>query len=142
MIKKSTLFQMALMLFVTATFSLSAMAQTTLKGKVVGTNSGDELVGASVSIKGTAIGTTTDVDGNFSIGNLTTGRKIVVISYIGFEKIEKVMNLTSGMNDLGSISLVEDNNLLSEIVVVGVTDSAVQRETPVAISNISPRDIE
>jgi outer membrane cobalamin receptor len=142
MIKKSTLFQVALMLFVTATFSLSAMAQTILKGKVVGTDSGDELVGASVSIKGTAIGTTSDVNGNFSIGNLTAGRKTVVISYIGFEKIEKVMNLTSGMNDLGIISLIEDNNLLGEIVVVGVTDIAVQRKTPVALSNIKPIDIE
>ncbi|MDP5140598.1 MAG: TonB-dependent receptor, partial [Spirosomaceae bacterium] len=142
MIKRSTFIQIAFTLFVTASFTFSAMAQATLKGKVVATDSNEELVGATVSIKGTTVGTTTDVDGGFTLNNVGTGKKTIVFSYIGFERIEKIMTLESGVNDIGTVSLKEDNNLLGEIVVVGVTDIAVQRQTPVAISNIKPLDIE
>ena len=92
--------------------SLNAYAQAvaTIKGSVVD-SSGEPLIGATVMQKGTANGTATDVDGNFSI-NCPVGATLV-ISYVGCEttevKAEPDMKVT--LKDLASS--------LDELVVVG-----------------------
>ena len=96
--------------------TLSAGAQTperTIKGQVVDIE-GEPIIGAAVLIKGTTKGTTTDFEGNFSLGNVTDGT-ILEISSIGYQ----TQNVTVGSQAILNIVLTEDSELIDEVVVVG-----------------------
>jgi TonB-linked SusC/RagA family outer membrane protein len=75
---------------------------------------GDPLPGATVLIKGTAIGVTTDFDGNFKI-SVPENTSTLVISYLGFESQEvDIVGKTTV-----EIGMVSDNADLDEIVIIG-----------------------
>lgn len=75
---------------------------------------GEPVVGASILVKGTTKGTSTDIDGKYSLENVDDNA-ILIISYIGFQTIE----LQAGSKDVVKIVLEEDSKLLEEVVVVG-----------------------
>ena len=85
----------------------------TVTGKVTGEN-GEPLPGANVLVKGTTVGTVTDVDGNYSLG-VTNENVTLIVSYVGFLSQEILLNGRIEVN----VSLVPDLSTLSEIVVVG-----------------------
>lgn len=64
-----------------------AFAQTAISGKVISAEDGEVVVGATVMVKGTTIGTITDVDGKFTV-SLPAGQKILVVSFIGMKTVE------------------------------------------------------
>jgi len=112
--------------------SLSAMAQVT--GKVVEAGSSEGLPGASVVIKGTTVGTTTDFDGAFSLD--AKEGDTLVITFIGFQTQE--VTAASGL----VVELLASATELDEIVVTsGVIDVAKVRETPVAVTTIGAAEI-
>jgi len=74
---------------------------------------GDPVLGASVIVKGTTNGTTTDVDGNFSIKNVPVG-STMVISFVGYTPQEVTWN-----GGTLNVTLVEDKKLLEDVIVVG-----------------------
>ena len=96
--------------FVMALFVLSASAQTQYKGTVVD-ELGQPVIGATVVVKGTTIGTTTGVDGEFAIAVPAKG--LVQVSSIGYVT-EEVENLATT-----KIVLKEDRQNIEEVVVVG-----------------------
>jgi outer membrane receptor protein involved in Fe transport len=113
--------------------SMTGFAQIT--GTVVDAESNSPLPGATVVIKGTQIGTTTDFDGLFSISDASEGDTLV-ITFIGFDAAE--VEAFDGMEVVLETAL----NQLSEVVVTsGVIDIAKVRETPVAVSAISVSEI-
>lgn len=83
-----------------------------IKGKIID-EKGETLIGVSILVKGTTIGTVTDFDGNFSLEVPKNGT--LVISYVGYKAQEIKV---SGRTDF-AITLASDNKLLDEIVVVG-----------------------
>lgn len=85
---------------------------STIKGKVIDTN-GDAVIGANIIEKGTTNGTTTDIDGNFSI-NARSGSTLV-ITFIGYIRQEVKADPKRRMD----IILQEDSETLEEVVVVG-----------------------
>jgi len=102
-----------LFLFVLFT-SISISAQVTISGTVSEAD-GSSLPGVSVSVKGTALGTATDVDGNFSL-DIPTNRAVLVFKYIGFAIQEiPISGNTSGLK----VVMKEDALFLDEVVVVG-----------------------
>ena len=112
--------------------SLSAMAQ--LKGKVVEAGSSDGLPGATVIVKGTTTGATTDIDGTFSLD--ASAGDTLVITYIGFQTQE--VTAADGI----VVELLASATELDEIVVTsGVIDVAKVRETPVAVTTIGATEI-
>ena len=54
------------LLFVALITSMTLMAQTTLKGKVLDANLGEPIIGATIMVKGTSVGCVADFDGNFT----------------------------------------------------------------------------
>lgn len=83
-----------------------------VKGTVVSEEDGLPVVGASVLVKGTTVGTVTDIDGNFTISGVPEDGKVIVVSFIGLQSqelaIEPVMNVV----------LKADAEVLEEVVVV------------------------
>lgn len=94
-------------------FSLTALAQQKVTGKVKD-SSGEPVIGASVVVKGNnTMETITDFDGNFMLD--VPAKSVLVISYIGYVTQEVP---TAGKNSL-EIVLKEDTKTLDEVVVIG-----------------------
>ena len=100
---------------------------------IVTDETGEALIGASVSIKGTVTGTITDIDGSFSI-NASEG-DILVISYIGYISKE----ITLGNQTNLTVELAADITQLDDVVVVAY---GVQKKSDVtgAISSTKSED--
>jgi len=97
--------------------SNNSMAQQQSKesvsGKVTDKN-GEALIGVSVKIKGTSIGTITDVNGKFLLNN-TSPSTVLIFSYIGMNSIELKVEGRTSLN-----VKLEDNSVnMNEVVVVG-----------------------
>lgn len=90
----------------------SAYAQNKITGVVTDSN-GEPIIGASVMVKGTTIGTITDINGQFSLDAQQQGT--LVISYIGYQKQEVAI---AGKTSF-KIGMKDDSELLDEVVVVG-----------------------
>lgn len=123
-----------LVIFGTAT----AVAQATLKGKIVDAESNEPLIGATVSVKGSTEGSVTDIDGVFSL-KITTSGTTVEFKYLGYKT--KTMKITQkGIVDLGTVSMEVDSHVLNDVVVT--SSIAVARKTPVAVSSVAMDFIE
>lgn len=90
-----------------------AVAQSLVRGKVID-DTGLEVIGASILVKGTTQGTITDMDGMFSL-SVPDKNAVLQVSYIGFQTLEVKVDVTKPM----SIVLKEDSEMLEEVVVVG-----------------------
>ena len=112
--------------------SLTAFAQVT--GTVSDAETNEPLAAATVVLKGTTTGVSTGFDGSFSI-SADAGDSLQV-SFVGYE------TLTVAAVDGVVILLVPQTGVLGEVIVTsGVIDVAKVRETPVAVSTISPMEI-
>lgn len=89
-----------------------AQQDRNIKGKVLDA-SGEPIIGANVSIKGTTIGTITDMDGNFTLE--APENAILTVSYIGYTP----KDLPIGKDGNVTITLKEDTQKLDEVVIVG-----------------------
>ena len=92
-----------------------SFAQGVLSGTIV--DATGPLPGVTVYLKGTTQGNITGGDGRFVIGNLPEGSQTFIISFIGYETIEKQIDIKKGSNDLGSLSMSEASTQLEEVIV-------------------------
>lgn len=81
--KRVCLFFVSLMLTLSA-----ALAQKTVTGVVINSDTGEPVIGASVLVKGTTIGNATDLDGRFVIAGVPDNAQTLKISYIGMKDTE------------------------------------------------------
>ncbi len=92
---------------------IKSVLQTSVSGKVVDPK-GDPLPGVTVLIKGTAKGTSTDFDGNYSI-SVENSNDVLVFSYVGYSTQEVAVNKQNILN----ITLQENTSELDEVVIIG-----------------------
>lgn len=110
----------------------------TLTGKVIEKGTNEPLIGASIWLKDTSVGSITDVDGNFSI-SVPSGKTVtLVISYIGYAKVEK--EVSPSANNL-VLELEPESNVLNEVQIVGY---GTQRKESVigSITSIKPAELK
>lgn len=109
--------------------ALSGFAQQTIRGTVTDQN-GQPVVGATVVVRNTTRGATTDLDGRFSLE--ARQGEVLDISYIGYKSSEQAVGPAAEY----AITLAEDAAMLDEVVVTGYT---VQRKSDLtgAISVVS-----
>ncbi|GHT54690.1 SusC/RagA family TonB-linked outer membrane protein [Bacteroidia bacterium] len=84
-----------------------------ITGTVAYANDGEPVIGASVAVKGTRIGTATDLDGAFTI-EIPSNAKTLTVSYIGLETKE----VEIGNQSVFNIALATDDKTLDEVMVV------------------------
>ena len=82
-----------------------------ITGVVISEEDGQPVVGASVLVKGTTLGTITDVDGNFNLSNVPSSAKTLQISYIGMQTQEVAIKPKL------KIVLKSDTEVLDEVIV-------------------------
>ncbi len=126
--KKTTIF---LFLFVSI---LTNAQKVTVSGKIVDKNQ-EVLTGASVFVKETNQGISTDLNGNFKF-KLNKGSFTIQVSYIGFKTIEQ--NVYLDKDKVFTIILYEDDNVLDEVLVSAVRATS---SIPVTYSNLSKKEL-
>ena len=85
---------------------------TKVTGTVISEEDGLPVVGASILVKGTTVGTVTDMDGKFTLSNVPSSAKTLVVSFIGMKSQEVAIKPNL------SISLKPDTETLDEVIVV------------------------
>jgi len=116
--RKALLFVIALFTMALS-FEVSAQ-QRVITGKVISEEDNQGLPGATVLVKGTTVGTTTDLDGNYSI-NVPAGSNVLIFSFVGLKTKEESIGNRSVIN----LTLNIDASQLSEVVV---TSLGIERE--------------
>ena len=105
----------------------------TIQGQVLD-QTGTPIIGASVLVKGTTVGTITDIDGKFSLE--AASNETLTISYIGY--VSK--DILVGNNSSLKITLKEDNKTLDEVVVVGYTTQK-KADLSGAVSSVDTKEL-
>lgn len=113
---------------------LSVMQGKTIKGQILD-ETGESMIGVSVLVKGTTIGTVTDFDGNYTL-EVPSGKNILEISYIGY----KTQEITIGNNSLINIKMEPDTQALDEVVVIGY-GTVKKRDLTGAVASMKNEDV-
>jgi len=126
----------ALMFLLGAMASVAMFAQSVVvSGTVIDADSKEPLIGVSVLELGTTNGMITDLDGNFQFKAVAGAT--LQLSYVGYETQE--INVGKKTN-LGVIELTPEAVGLQDVTVTG--QIAVQRKTPIAVSQVTALEIE
>lgn len=118
-----------------AIISISAVAQEiTVSGTVFDPQENEPVISATVMVKGSNVGTVTDLDGNYSIKAPADG--VLVFSFVGYDTVEEKINGRTTID----VNMTSNSELLDELVVVGY---GVQRKSDItgSISSIDGKDI-
>jgi TonB-linked SusC/RagA family outer membrane protein len=111
-------------------FSLTAQ---TITGTVLDENK-QPMIGAAARLQGTTAGTTTNMDGKFSLKSTKAGKVVLEFSFVGYEREYRTVNLAEGQTVDLKVNMKPNANSLNEMVVVGY---GVQRKRDVTGSIVS-----
>ena len=118
-------------------FAISASwAQRTVTGTVTGEEDGTPVPGVNVLVKGSTVGTVTDIDGQYQISVPETGG-ILVFSFIGLATEEVEIGSQSVIN----MVMTADIRQLTEIVVTGVGAATDKRKIGISVESIKSQDL-
>ncbi|MFI2742402.1 SusC/RagA family TonB-linked outer membrane protein [Zhouia sp. PK063] len=106
-----------------------------VKGKIIDENK-VPMPGATVMVKNTNIGTTTDFDGNFSF-EIPENKNILVVSYLGY----KTQEITYNANQELTITLLPDTNQLNEVVVTALGIKREEKKLGYAQQTVSSEQL-
>jgi len=114
--------------------SISVNAQELISGKIIDEN-GEALIGVSVAIQETDTGTSTGVDGSFSLK--ASSDAVLEISYIGYKTQIISVNGQTNIN----ITLSEDSEVLDEVVVIGY-GTVKKSDVTGSVSSVSAEELQ
>ncbi len=115
--------------------AVSAFAQNVQIRGTVSDETGAPLPGATILVKGTTTGTTTDIDGQYAISSPSSG--VIIFSFIGYSPIERQVGNQSQID----VTLQPDLSDLDEVIVVGY-GTAKKSQLTGAISSVGSKEIQ
>jgi len=129
--------------FLAVSIVANAQHTATISGKILDKKDKSELIGVSISIKGTSLGAVTDVQGNYTIKGIKAGEYSVEFSYIGYQKvIQTGIKIKVGENlKLPTIYLTEATANIDEVIILG-KKPLIDIEKGQAVNSISQENIE
>jgi len=131
-----------LTIFLIFLFPFSAIAQqSTVKGKITDLVSGEALIGATVIVKGTTNGATSDNDGNYQI-RVNAGKVTLQFSYIGYQSKDQTFAIAPDVEREINIQLEEETTILNTTVVSASRFEKKLGEETVSLDVIKPHFIE
>ncbi len=117
-------------------FSMVSFSQVKISGKVTGTD-GKGLPYISVQVKGTGLGSSTDLDGTYSFfADLKPGQYVLEFTGIGLKSKEQALRVGSETSYTADISLAEDALNLDEVVVTGVSAGTTRKQLGSYVSTV------
>jgi len=125
-----------LMTTVSGVYSLSATQQNQVSGRITDASTGEPMPGVNIVVKGTNIGTLTDVNGAYSV-NVTSGDVVLVFSFIGYTTKEVPLAGRSRVD----LELSQEVTGLDEVVVIGY-GTAKKSDLTGAIAHVKAEDLK
>ncbi len=113
-----------------------------LKGNVTDAQTSETLIGTSIVIKGTLSGTTTDVEGNYILENVTAGNYTIVASFVGYMNQEHQVTIKAGETTTLNLAMNPDMLGLDEVIVTGVVNRKSALESSVALTSLKPKFLQ
>lgn len=123
----------SVLLFLALSMGIASAQTSKVTGKVVG-DDGEPVIGASIIVKGTTVGTVTDFDGNFVLDVPGNGKQLV-ISYIGMKSQE--VSVSPNVN----VKLLADTQNLDEVVVTAMGISKEKKALGYAVQNVKSDEL-
>ncbi|MBN7813214.1 SusC/RagA family TonB-linked outer membrane protein [Algoriphagus sp. H41] len=133
--RKALLFVVALFTMILS-YEVSAQ-QRVITGTVISEEDGMGLPGATVLVKGTTVGTTTDLDGNYSI-NVPAGSDVLIFSFVGLKTQEEAV----GNRTVVNVTLTTDASQLSEVVVTAIGIEREKKALGYAVTSVDNSQLE
>ena len=116
-------------------FGLANAQISRVTGTVISEEDGLPVVGASILVKGTSVGTVTDLDGKFTLENIPSSAKTLMISYIGMKTVEVEIKPTVNVN------LKPDTEVLDEVVVTAMGISRSEKTLGYSATTVKSDEI-
>jgi hypothetical protein len=136
----------ALVLFTFLAFNIFAQNEVRtgiITGSVRDKNTQETLIGATVSLEGTNLGNTSDIEGNFTIKNIPVKSYNVKVSYIGYKtQIRYNVNITSGNTGVINFEIEPEASQLSEIKVTADKARVANEITPLSVQKLTVEEIK
>lgn len=130
-------FFMMLCVYAFPAAAIPFVQQATVSGRVLD-EAGAAVIGATVSLKNSTVGTSTDADGNYSLSNIPLGTQTFRINMIGYGIAEKTVTIVAGANSI-DFTINASSDALEEVVVIGYGVSKKKQLTG-SISSVAPED--
>ncbi|MCU0441072.1 MAG: TonB-dependent receptor [Bacteroidia bacterium] len=109
------------------------LAQTTVKGVIRDKKTGEKLIGATVAVKGTSQGASTNFDGEFTLKITTPLPVVLVASYIGYASQEVTVSNAQKPLD---IRLAENTQQLRDVEIRDSRVTAKQKQAPLTVETM------
>lgn len=141
--------QRGLTLSILLVSSVSPCIAADIIGRVTDKTSGEPLLGATVSIEGTANGAITDINGVFKLSNLLDAKYTVLVKYLSYQS-QKIADVQASGNggDTLNVLLAQEEQKLHSVTVKGIAKKNTEvamittaKNSPVIVSNVSAQEI-
>jgi iron complex outermembrane receptor protein len=116
-----------------------AQATVTIKGVVRDKKTGERLIGATVSVKGTGTGVSTDYEGTFTLKTTEALPLTIVTSYIGYASLE---TLVTGTDKPLDIRVVDNTQQLQDVEIRDTRVSEKQKQAPLTVETMDAISIK
>jgi len=118
-----------------------AQGTGTVKGRVTDQD-GKAAPFVNVVVVNTNLGAATDIDGNYTIKNVPDGSQTIRVSAVGYGTVSEVVTVTTNQTVEQNFTISVDALNLKEVVVTGVVAPMSKMKSTVAISTITPKELE
>ena len=130
-------------LLVLSSFALFGQSSGKLTGKVTDKETGEPLIGVTILIEGTSIGATTDLDGDYVIVKVPSGKHTISAKYIGYSSMtvnnfQVLTDLTSKLN----FQLTQGSVNLNQEVVVTAEAPMIKKDLTATESRVTADEIK
>lgn len=119
--------------------SVNDPVKAALSGRVTDALTGEPLSGASISVPDIKMGTYSNTEGYYALGNLPTGRFLVEISYIGYNSIAEYIVLNG--NETFDVKLRRAVTENEGVTVTGVTTATRVNQSPIPVNVFRKKDL-
>ncbi len=125
------------MTLLAAPMALRAQAATgTVRGKVTEASSGRNLADAQIQVTGTRVGTSSQATGEYTLVNVPTGARVIQIRRIGFQPVNRTVQVVAGSSVTVDAALRVSAINLSEVVVTGSASPTERRRVGTSIATV------
>lgn len=133
-------------LLICASFSIAiepekkSPGKATIAGKIE--SIGEEVPFATVFLKGTTIGTSADLSGNYVLSNIPIGQQTIIFSAVGYKPVQKSVSIENNETLNISVELEIDHIGIEQVVISANRNAKSRRETSSIVNTINPRLFE
>lgn len=108
-----------------------------ISGRVIDGNG--PIIQANVALRGTSRGDITDENGRFEIGQLRSGVYTIIVSVVGYKRLEREVRVIEGQNVTLELHLEKTTYDLDQVVITGTMTENTAANSPVKVEVVSPK---